>query len=92
MSRIYERCIHNSPSSYAETILSNFISAYKKSYGLNHALLRLIENWKKSRDNQNFVGTALMDLSKVSDCIPHNLPAAKRHAYSLSKDAVTFAH
>ena len=28
MSKIYERCIYNSLSSYAETILSNFISAY----------------------------------------------------------------
>ena len=92
MSEIYERAIHNSPSSHAETILSNFISAYKKSYGSNHVLLRLVENWKKSWDNKNFVGTAIMDLSKASDCIPHNLLAAKRHAYSLSKDAVTFAH
>ena len=27
----------------------------KKYYSLNHALLRLIENWKKSRDNKYFV-------------------------------------
>ena len=32
----------------------NFTSAYKKSYSSNHVLLRLIENWKKSRDNKNF--------------------------------------
>ena len=72
MSKIYERCIHNSLSSYAETILSNFISAYKKSYSSNHVLLKLIENWKKSRDNKNFVGTVLMGLSKSFDCIPHD--------------------
>ena len=47
MSKIYERCIHNSLSYYAETILSNFISAYKKSNSSNHVLLRIIENWKK---------------------------------------------
>ena len=41
------RCIDNSLSSYAETILSNFISANKKSYGSNHVLLRLIENWRQ---------------------------------------------
>ena len=65
MSKIYERCIHNSLSSYAEIILSNFISADKKSYSSNHVLLRRIENWKKSRGNKNFVGTVLIDLSKV---------------------------
>ena len=46
MSKIYERCICYSFSSYAETILLNFISAYKKSSS-NHVLLRLTENWKK---------------------------------------------
>ena len=48
MSKIFEKCVHNSLSCYAETILSNFISAYKKSYGSNHVLLRLTENCKKS--------------------------------------------
>ena len=72
MSKIYERCIHNSLSSYAETMLSYFISAYKKSYSSNHVLLKLIKNWKKSRDNKNFVGAVLMDLSKSFDCIPRD--------------------
>ena len=91
MPKIYERCIHNSLSSYAETI-SNFISAYKKSYGSNHVLLRLIENWKKFLDNENFMGTVLMDLSKAFDCILYDLLAAKLHAYGLSEDAVIFVH
>ena len=92
VSKIYERCIHNSLFSYAETILPNLISAYKKPYSSNHVLLRLIEHWKKSRDNKNFVGTVLLDLSKAFDCIPHDLLAAKHHAYGLSEDAVTFVH
>ena len=58
----------------------NFISAYKKSYSSNHVLLRLTENWKKSRDNKNFVGTVLLDLSKAFECIPHDLLAEKLHA------------
>ena len=64
--------------------LSNFISAYKKSYSSDHVLLWLIENWKKSRDNKNFVGTVLMDLSKAGDCNPHDLLPAKLHVYGLS--------
>ena len=92
MSKIYERFIHNSLSSFAENILSNFISAYRKAYSSNHVLLRLIENWKKSLDNKNFVGTVLMDLSKSFDCIPHDLLVAKLHAYGLSEDTVTFIY
>ena len=72
MSKICERFIHNSLSSYPEKILSNFITGYRKSYSSNHALLRLIENCKKFRDNKNFVRTALMDLCKAFDCIPHD--------------------
>ena len=81
MSKMYERCIHNSLSSYAETILSSFISAYKKRCNSNHVLFKLMENWKKSQDNKNFVGAVLMGLSKAFDCIPHDLLAAKLHAY-----------
>ena len=91
MSKIYEGFIHNSLSSYAETILPNLISAYRTSYSSNHVLLRRIENWNKSLYNKNFVvGTVLVDLSKAFDCIPHDLLVAKFHAYGLSEDAVTF--
>ena len=92
MSKIYERCIYNSLSSDAQTILSNFTSTYKKSCSSNHALLRLIENRKKSWNNKDFVDTGFKDLSKAFNSIPHDLLAAKLHAYSLSKDAVAFLH
>ena len=59
MSKISERFIHNSLF-YVETILSHFIPAYRKSYSTNHVLLRLLENWKKSLDNKNFVGPVLI--------------------------------
>ena len=92
MSKIYERYIHNCLCRHAENILSNFISAYRKTNNSNHVLLRLIENWKKSLDNKNFVGTVLMDLSKAFDCIPHDSLVAKLHAYCLTEEAVTFIY
>ena len=92
MFQSYERCIQDSVSPYAERMLSNFMSAYKKSYSSNHVLLRLIANWEKSWDNKNFVGTVFMDIFKAVDDIPHDLLSAKLHVYGLSEDAVTFAH
>ena len=50
-------------------------------------LIRLIENWKQSLDNQKFVGAVLMDLSKAFNCIPHNLLIAKMHVYGFSIDS-----
>ena len=63
---------------------------YRKSYSSNHVLIRLIENWKKSLDQEKFVGAVLMDLSKAFDSIPHDLLIAKMHGYGFSIDAVTF--
>ena len=59
------------------------MSAYKKSYSPSHVLLKLIKNWKKSRDNKSFVSTDHMDLSTTINCILHDLPAATLHAYGL---------
>ena len=93
ISKIYGRFIHNSLSSYAEKILSNFVSSCRKSYSSNRVFLRLIENWQKSPDNTDFVGTVLTVLIQKSfDCIPHDLLVAKIHAYGLSQYAVTLVY
>ena len=72
-SKIYERFLHESLTSYVETFLSKFIPVYRKSYSSNHVLIRLIENWKKSLYQKKIVGAVLMDLSKAFDSIPHDL-------------------
>lgn len=87
-SKIYERYILNSITPFVNEFLSVFISAYRKNYSSNHVLIRLIESWKQSLDNKNFVGAVLMDLSKAFDCIPHDLLIAKMYAYGFSIDSL----
>ena len=89
-SKICERFLHENLTNYANTFLSRFISAYRKSFSTNHVLIHLIENWKKSLDEKKFVGAVLMDLSKAFDSIPHDLLIAKMYAYGFSINAVTF--
>ena len=89
-SKIYEKFIQESITPFVETFLSKFISAYRKTYGTNHVLLRLIEEWKLALDKGKFVGAVLMDLSKAFDCIPHDLLIAKLHAYGCSEDSLVF--
>ena len=44
----------------------------------------MIDKWKKAVDNHNVFGAVLTDLSKVFDCICHDLLIAKLNSYELS--------
>ena len=47
-AKIYVSYIHDSLIPFIHNFLSVFISAYCQTYGSNHVLIRLIENWKQS--------------------------------------------
>ena len=70
--------------------MTDFITSDRKGYSSNHALLRLIENWKVGLDSNLFTEAVLMDLSKAFDCIPHDLIIAKLHAYGFNFETLTF--
>ncbi len=63
------------------------ICAYRKKYGTEQVLIKLIDPWKCVLDDHNFVDTISMDLSKAFDCIPHGLPVAEMKIYGKSGDA-----
>ena len=64
--------------------LSDLLCCFTKGRNTEHALLN-----KSSFDNSNIVGTVFMDLSKVYDCLPHNLLIAKLAAYGIDHDSLT---
>ena len=43
----------------------------------------MLETWKEATDNSNAFEAFLTDLSKVFDCLSHDLFIAKLHAYDL---------
>ena len=84
ISKVYERCIYDQIHSYFDKILSKKQCGFRKGYNAQHCLIALIEKWKKSVDNGGAFGALLTDLSKVFDCLSHELLIAKLTAYGLN--------
>jgi hypothetical protein len=87
MSKIFEGIMSDQLQDYFATIFAPFLSAFRKTYGCQSLLVRLVEDWRNALDNHQFVGAILTDLSKAFDCMPHNLLLAKARAYGLSESA-----
>ena len=88
VSKIIERLMHKQISFYIDQFLSPCIFDYRKGFSTKHALLSLIEKWKRELDNKGYGGAILMDLSKAFDTINHDLLIAKLHVYSFSEESL----
>ena len=88
ISKIFERSMHDQLSSFMDNYFNPFLAAFRKGFGCQSTLLRLLEDWRKALDNHECVAAILMDLSKAFDCLPHGLLIAKLRAYGLSEEAV----
>ena len=88
-SKIYEKFLNKQLLPFVNRFLSKLVSAHRSGYSTNYILIRLIEIWRHTLDNNLFAGAVLMDLSKAFNCIPHDLLIAKLHAYGPDFDRVT---
>jgi len=68
---------------YFATVISPFLSAYRSGYSCEAVLLHLIESWRQDLDKGKTVGSAMLELRKAFDLIPHNLLLDKLKAYGL---------
>ena len=80
-SKVIEKHYETSMIDYVNSILSKYISGFRKGHSCQHVLLRLTEEWRKQLDNNKVFGALFMDLSKAFDCLPHDLLLAKLEAY-----------
>ena len=89
LSKVFERVNYNQLGKYMGTFLNKLLCGFRKAQSTQHALFKLLQRWQNELDNSRLVGTILMDLSKVYDCLPHDLIIAKFEAYGLSKSILS---
>ena len=88
ISKIYERCLYDQIQNFFENIISKYQSGFRKGYNSQYCLITLIEKWKKSVDNGGSFGALMTDLSKVFDCLSHELLIAKLDAYGFDNKSL----
>ena len=81
ISKVFGKLMQNQMNLSIKSFLSHYLCGYRKDFNTQHALISLIERWRKSLDNKGYGGAVLMDLSKAFDTLNHDLLIAKLHAY-----------
>ena len=89
LSKVYERVMGLQLSDFFDKIFSALLSAFRKRYSCQSTLLNMIEHFKRSLDNGEYVACLSMDLSKAFDCLPHCLTICKLYSYGVSGEACT---
>ena len=57
---------------------------------IQHSLFRILQKFQKEFDSGRFIGTVLMDLSKVYDCLRHDFSIVKLETYGLCNGSLNF--
>ena len=89
LSKIYEKIYCEQISLFMENIFSTYLCGFRIGYSTRYCLLVMLENTRKSLDNNKACTALLTDLSKAFDCIRHNLLIAKVHVYGFDDNALT---
>ena len=90
VSKVFEKIVYDQLYEYIEHFLNQLLSGFCKAHPTQHALFKPFQKWQNDLDSGRFIGTILMELSKVYDCLPRDLLIAKLEAYGLDNSSLNF--
>ena len=64
VGKIYEKLLSKQITNFMDPILSDNLTAYRKSHSCETTLIRLVEEWKMELDCGKLVGMLSIDMSK----------------------------
>ena len=92
ISKVFEKLMQNQINLHINSFLSPYLCGYRKDFNSQHALISLIEKWRKSLGNKGYGDAVLMALSKAFDTLNHDLLIAKLHAYGFDIKTLKLLH
>ena len=85
VDKVFEQLLAGQLEPLFNKVFVGLNSAYRKRYSGETTLVRLVEDWKRSPDNNHTVGVLSADMSKAFDCLSPNLLLSKFQAYGLCR-------
>ena len=87
LSKVFESIYIDQLNKYFDSLLSPYLSGFRKSHNCQHVLLDFIKKCKSALDEGKMYGALLTDLSRAFDCLPHKMLITKLNAYGVDSKA-----
>ena len=88
LSKVFEKIMFDQLYIYLNNFLNELLCGFRKGHSTQHAFFKLLQAWQQELDNSGFISTILSDLSKVCDCLSHDLLIATLGAYGLDRSSL----
>ena len=90
ISKFLEDNMYDNIYMYMDKYLSPYLCGFRMGYSAKHCLNHMFEQWNKALDTKHYAWALLTELSKVFDCINHELLIAKLEACGFDRDSLKF--
>ena len=94
LSKILERHVHDCLYHYIcnHNLLNNNQSGFRPKHSCFTLLTKITEKWVSAINNDEMVGSVMIDFRKAFDLIDHQLLLTKLKMYGLNESAVSWMH